>query len=143
MEEHAKWYPTCQQVLIAKSKTYIKKVKAGESQKADEVIERKEPEMKTEDPLTVSLQTLAEFKYSESKAKIALNIFKKRNDVMNECNDNSDPTASQVEPTTQDAEDIDDIEALEEENKKMKEAISCKTCKDREVDTVFRFCGHR
>ncbi|WAR09189.1 BIR1E-like protein, partial [Mya arenaria] len=40
MEEHAKWYPTCQHVLIVKGKTYIRKVEAGKKPKADSVDER-------------------------------------------------------------------------------------------------------
>ncbi|WAR08508.1 BIRC3-like protein [Mya arenaria] len=31
MEQHAKWYPTCQHVLITKGKTYIHCVEAGEN----------------------------------------------------------------------------------------------------------------
>ncbi|XP_052810068.1 baculoviral IAP repeat-containing protein 7-A-like [Mya arenaria] len=163
MEEHAKWYPTCQHVLIAKGKTYIRKVEAGENPKTDSVVERKKPELKKEDPFAVTFQALAEFGYSENEAKIALNIFKKRNgsdapfkaadlvailmeieddpDVLNEYNV-TDTTESMQQLTTQDTEAMDDIEALEEENQKLKESSMCKICLDNRADVIFLPCGH-
>ncbi|WAR09248.1 BIR7B-like protein [Mya arenaria] len=130
MEEHAKWYPTCQHVLIAKGKTYIRK---------------KKPELKKEDPFAVTFQALAEFG-SDAPFKAAdlvaiLMEIEDDPDVLNEYNV-TDTTESMQQLTTQDTEAMDDIEALEEENQKLKESSMCKICLDNRADVIFLPCGH-
>ncbi|XP_052810774.1 baculoviral IAP repeat-containing protein 7-like [Mya arenaria] len=150
MEEHAKLYPTCQHVLITKSKRYIRKVEAGG------VVERKKLEIKKEDPLTVVFQTLAEFEYSVGDARIALNIFKNRYgqnaslkavDLVkildniegdpNIMNGYNDTTESMGQSATQNAGI-----GKAEENKKLKRTMMCHLCKNKMANNVFLPCGH-
>ncbi|WAR09186.1 hypothetical protein MAR_019144 [Mya arenaria] len=76
------------------------------------------PFFQIEHPWAVTVQALAEFGYSESEAKIALNIFKNRNATS-------------------------DREFVLRENQRLKEYMICKICKNKLCDTVFLPCGHR
>jgi len=45
MKEHAKWYPTCQHVMIVKGKQYIQRVEQGQDPEMDCHVEQVRPSL--------------------------------------------------------------------------------------------------
>ncbi|XP_052807380.1 baculoviral IAP repeat-containing protein 7-A-like [Mya arenaria] len=166
MEQHAKWYPTCQHVLITKGKTYIHNVEAGEN--PDNILARRHKgKQSSEDDLASqqqreAMQAAAEFGYSEENIAIAASLFRERNgasskfkgsdlvSIMMEMEDNPDlalnadvldscfPTA----PSDNTEVEGDNLQSLIFENERLKESLNCKICLDRKADVIFLPCGH-
>ncbi|WAR08506.1 XIAP-like protein [Mya arenaria] len=172
MEQHAKWYPTCQYVLICKGKHYIHSVEAGEN---PEQMSARRPNAKrllsyikqsSPDDLTLQqeedLQAAAEFGYSEQNIKIAAGIFLERNgasskfkgadlvSILMEMEDDPDfalsanvyDSCSQTTPSDNAGVGVDELQNLVLENERLKASFNCKICLDNRADVIFLPCGH-
>ncbi|KAH3736801.1 hypothetical protein DPMN_043374 [Dreissena polymorpha] len=125
MEEHAKWYPNCQHVLIAKGKQFIQQIGSGQRTETDGQIQNQRPAVHKKDPFEkdkIIIQTLKEFDFSEDQSKQAIQLFMLKNGA--------------------DAMSSADIATLEEENKSLKHKTLCKICLDKRADIIFLPCGH-
>ncbi|XP_052807810.1 E3 ubiquitin-protein ligase XIAP-like [Mya arenaria] len=166
MEQHAKWYPTCQHVLITKGKNYIHSVEAGEN--PDKMARRpKVKQTPVEDSASQqqqeAMQAAAEFGYSKENINIAARIFQKRHgasfqfkgadlvtilmemeddpDLVLHANVSASPSSNQPEEHFEN-EDDDNLQSLIEENQKLKDSRNCKICLDSRADVIFLPCGH-
>ncbi|XP_052239676.1 baculoviral IAP repeat-containing protein 3-like isoform X1 [Dreissena polymorpha] len=82
MEEHAKWYPNCQHVLIAKGKQFIQQIGSGQRTETDGQIQNQRPAVHKKDPFEkdkIIIQTLKEFDFSEDQSKQAIQLFMLKN----------------------------------------------------------------
>ncbi|XP_052280230.1 uncharacterized protein LOC127877942 isoform X2 [Dreissena polymorpha] len=81
MEEHAKWYPNCQHVLIAKGKQFIQQIGSGQRPETDGQIQNR-PAVQKKDPFEkdkIIIQTLKEFDFSEDQSKQAIQLYMLKN----------------------------------------------------------------
>ncbi|XP_052809387.1 inhibitor of apoptosis protein-like [Mya arenaria] len=134
MEQHAKWYPTCQ---------HVKQTPAEDSASLK--------------------QAAAEFGYSKDNINIAACIFRKRHGaysqfkgvdlvtILMEMEDDpdlafnadvSDSSSSNPVDKCFEYKDDNNLQSLIEENQRLKDSRNCKICLDNRADVIFLPCGH-
>ncbi|WAR08448.1 BIRC7-like protein [Mya arenaria] len=160
MEQHAKWYPTCQHVLITKGKNYIHSVEAGENPdrmpKRSKVKQASAEVSASQQQQEEAMQAAAEFGYSKEHIYTAACVFRKRHGadlvtILMEMEDDpelalnanvSDSSSSNTSEKHLEKEGDDNLQSLLEENQKLKESQNCKICLDNRADVIFLPCGH-
>ncbi|XP_052811044.1 E3 ubiquitin-protein ligase XIAP-like isoform X2 [Mya arenaria] len=166
MEQHAKWYPTCQHVLITKGKTYIHNVKAGENTEQNSArsskVKHSSSDNSAQQQQQEAMQAAAEFGYSEENINIAACLFRERNgatskfkgadlvSILMEMEDDPDlalnanvlGSCSPTKPSDNTEIEGDDLQSLVLENENLKALFNCKICLDNRADVIFLPCGH-